>query len=544
MNGQFAIAIWDKNERRLLLVRDRPGIRPLFYYCNGRKLVFGSEVKAIFAVPGIPRGFDPRGIDQIFTFWTVVGEATCFEGIRQVPPGCWVEFAEGRLKSGRYWDYPLPDGDLADENPGGETFYREAFLDQLSRSVRLRLRADVTVGSYLSGGIDSSAIAFLAQKEKGGNLKTYGIEFTDESLDESAYQLQMADHLGADHRRVRCDYSDIAEVFRSVVWHAEQPLFRTAPSPLYLLSRLVRDNGIKVVLTGEGSDEILWGYDLFKEAAILKFWAKDTGSRLRPQLFRRLYGHHPVYRNARYVNMLIELYRKTLTEIDDPFFSHMYRWQTNTKQKAFFSESFRNRVGTYDAIEHLRDLMPEGFRRFGDNGRAQYLECHLLLQGNLLSSQGDRMSMGHSVEGRYPFLDHELIEFCARLPARFKLRVLRDKYILRSTFRSKLPSTIATRPKHAYQAPEIHAFLDRGRLPEYERDAMNPEQVHEAGVFDPSAVSRLVGKAERLGSGPSGIRDNLAFVQILSTQIIHELFIKRPQQNNLVDHDYHVVTDA
>lgn len=544
MNGQFAIAIWNKDERRLVLVRDRPGIRPLHYFCDGKKLVFGSEIKAIFEDPDVPREFDPQGFDQIFTFWTEIGETSCFKAIRQVPPGCWVEFKHGRLTSGRYWDYPLPEEGVCDKDEGDEAFYREAFLDQLTRSVRLRLRADVTVGSYLSGGIDSSAIAYLAQKEKGSNLKTYGIEFSDKSLDESAYQLQMADHLGADHRHIRCEYGDISEVFRSVVWHAERPLFRTAPSPLFLLSKLVRDNGIKVVLTGEGADEILWGYDLFKEAAILRFWARDPESRMRPQLLRRLYGHHPTYRNPRYANMLIGLYRKALTETKDPFFSHRYRWQTNTKQKSFFSESFRDQLGTYDATEHLRSLMPEGFTKFSNSGRAQYLECHLLLPGNLLSSQGDRMSMGHSVEGRYPFLDHEVIEFCARMPARHKLRVLHDKYILRSAFKSKLPEAITTRPKHAYQAPEIQAFLSDGRLCDFVREAMSENQVNDAGVFDAEAVSRLVGRAERVTSRPSGIQDNLAFVQILSTQILYEQFIKRTPTAQPDDRDYHVIDDT
>ena len=544
LNGQFAIAIWEKDERRLFLVRDRPGIRPLFFFCDGKKLVFGSEIKAIFADRSIQRELDPRGIDQIFTFWTSIGETSSFKGIRQVQPGCWVEFKDGQLTSGRYWDYPLPKGDLTEEHPGDEHHYKEAFLEQLSRSVRLRLRADVTVGSYLSGGIDSSAIALLAQKEKGSNLKTYGIEFSDEFLDESAFQQQMVDHLGSDHRKIRCQHSDIAEVFRSVVWHAEQPLFRTAPSPLFLLSKLVRDDGIKVVLTGEGADELLWGYDLFKEAAVLRFWARDPDSKLRPQLFRRLYGHHPVFRNPRYASMLIGLYRPALADTTNPFFSHAYRWQTNAKQKALFSDTFRDRLGGYSATDHLRDLMPEDFPNFGNNGRAQYLECRLLLQGNLLSSQGDRMSMSHSVEGRYPFLDHEFIEFCARLPSRYKLRVLRDKYILRSAFKSTLPSTITTRPKHAYQAPEISSFVSNGRLSDYVREAMSAGRVDEAGVFDAPAVTQLVERAERLTHEQSGIRDNLAFVQVLSTQILHDRFIKQPWDVELDDREFHVIDDT
>lgn len=544
LNGQFAIAIWDKNERRLLLVRDRPGIRPLYFFSDSRRLVFGSEIKAIFADPTVPREFDPQGIDQIFTFWTLIGSTTCFKGINQVPPGCWVEYKEGELRSGRYWDYPLPEDDCSPEDSRGEQYYREALIDQLTRSVRLRLRADVTVGSYLSGGIDSSVVAHLAQKEKRGGLKTYAVEFTDELLDESRYQRIVAAHLKTDHQSIRCRPSDIGEVFRKVIWHCEQLVFRTAPSPLYRLAGLVHEDDVKVVLTGEGSDEVLWGYDLYKEAVIRRFWARDPKSKMRPILFKRLYGHHPAFRNPRYFNMLIDFFRQDLTCTGDPFYSHLTRWQNSTSQKGYYSEDFRKLLDSYDAVDHLRRLLPEDFSGYGFNGKAQYLECQTLLPGYLLSSQGDRMSMSHSVEGRYPYLDHEFIEFCARLPARYKLRVLHDKYLLRTAFRSELPEGISGRPKHAYQAPEIQGFLIDGRLVEYVRDELSEDRIKETGVFDPSKLSQLVAKAERLNEGRGGTRNNQAFVQALSAQILYSQFIKRKPQPGPKKALDHVITDA
>ncbi|RMD83588.1 MAG: asparagine synthase (glutamine-hydrolyzing), partial [Candidatus Dadabacteria bacterium] len=531
LNGQFAISIWDKQAHRLVLVRDRPGIRPLFYHWNGKRLVFASEIKALFADPAVPRELDPRGIDQVFTFWTLLGDSTCFREIRQLPPGHFLTLSDGELSVSRYWDYPLGDAVEAGNSNRNDHWYAEALRDQLSRAVRLRLRADVPVASYLSGGIDSSVVAFLAQQSITSQLNTYAVEFDDPLLDESPFQREVALHLDTCHRSVRCAGTDIGRVFPDVVRHAEQPLFRTAPAPLYLLSALVHRDAIKVVLTGEGSDEVLWGYDLFKELQIRRFWSKQPDSRLRPLLLRRLYSHHPTYREARYFSLLTDFYRRHLLETDHRYYSHLDRWANSASQKSFYSSDVRAELDGYDPLTTLDSLLPPDFDRYSPVEKAQYLECHTLLPGYLLSSQGDRMSMAHSVEGRYPFLDHEFIEFCARLPARYKLRVLHDKFILRRAFAACLPRAIVERQKHAYQAPEIPGFMENGHLMEYAAEALSESAIRKVGLFDPVKVSRLVAKAKSRTLDRTGTRNNLAFVQILSTQLLHHFFVDQADES-------------
>jgi len=277
LNGQFAIALWDEPARRLILVRDRAGILPLFYTQQQGRLIFGSEVKAMLpALDAAPR-LDPTALDQLMTFWAPVSPRTMFENVFEVSPGQMLVAEDGRLRQRRYWDWSFPqDGVYRRES---EASLAEELRELLIDATRLRLRADVPVGAYLSGGLDSSILTAVIHRHGDARLRTFSIGFSDQALDESNFQQQMIRHLGAEHSEILCHGRDVGERFMQTVWAAESPMLRTAPTPMGMLSGLVRQHGYKVVLTGEGADEVFGGYDIFKEFKIRQFWARQPRSR-------------------------------------------------------------------------------------------------------------------------------------------------------------------------------------------------------------------------------------------------------------------------
>ncbi len=524
MNGQFAIAIWDRPLQRMVLARDRIGIRPLFYYRSDSALVFGSEIKSLLTTGRVPRRWNERALDQVFTFWVPVPPHTVLADVLELPPGCVMTVENGDAKISRYWSWPFPGPDAL--RWGTADDLQEEFLDELRRSVALRLRADVEVGAYLSGGIDSSAIVNLVGELRPSGLRTFSIGFDEESYDERPFQEIVTAHQRTEHTCRTCSYEDIEQAFESTVWHAETPLFRTAPTPLFLLSRAVRDHGLKVVLTGEGADEILLGYDLFREVKLRRSWARFPDSRMRPALFRGLYAYLPQFSNPRYAELAVQAFKSSL-DGDSPFYSHSIRWKNSVANKAYYSSALKSRLGDYRPEDDLAVLLPRGYSDADDIGRAQYLEIITLLRGYLLASQGDRMSMAHSVEGRYPFLDHQFVEFASRLPRRVKLAGMKDKFILRRAMSGRLPAEICHRPKIAYQAPEIRPFIrpDGMRSTLVDRYLCR-EAVETTGLFSFERVDRLVRKAEMSGLTRMGTRDNMAFVQILSTQILSSRLLR------------------
>jgi asparagine synthase (glutamine-hydrolysing) len=524
LNGQFALGLWHPGKRRLVLARDRIGIRPLYYWHSGETFVFGSEIKSLLASGRVPRRIDERALDHVFTFWVPVADRSIVENVREVPPGCRLVLEDGRVRIERYWDWPFPrqDGRLE----GDARSLRGEFLDALRRSVELRLRADVEVGAYLSGGIDSSSIVSLVSDLRPAGLRTFSIGFEEESYDERPFQEIVSRRHGTLHHCQTCDYDDIERHFAAAVWHAETPLFRTAPTPLFMLSQAVRDAELKVVLTGEGADEVLLGYDLFREVRLRRFWARRPDSKMRPQLFRRLYAYLPQFKNPRYANLAIQSFKASL-DSDSPHYSHEIRWANSIANKGYYSDGLRERLEGVDPLQELSAGLPEGYHEADDIDRAQYLEIATLLRGYLLASQGDRMSMAHSVEGRYPFLDHEFVEFCSRLPRRAKLAGLKDKHVLRVAMEGRLPETICRRPKIAYQAPEIRPFVRAdGRRSTLVDRHLSGEALRESGLFAPDRVERLVRKAEVSDQARMGTRDNMAFVQILSSQILFDRFVR------------------
>jgi asparagine synthase (glutamine-hydrolysing) len=524
-NGQWALALWDSMRHTLVLARDPYGVRPLYVAEANGRLYFASEVKALFAaVPSLTREFDPVGLDQVLTFWTTVAPRTVFAGIEEIEPGSVRTYTPAGVRHARAWDpsFPVEGGGFKGSLEDATSEVRTA----LEKATNLRmLRADVPVGSYLSGGLDSSTIAALALRAKQSRFSTFSLRFEDAEYDETTFQRQMAEYLGSDHHEVLVSRADIARIFPDVIAHTERPILRTAPAPLYLLSKLVNKSGIKVVLTGEGADEMFAGYDLFREAKVRRFWSRRPSSTKRPLLLDRLYPYlarSPVSQRA----MARHFFGQHLDQAGDPGFGHALRWQGASALKRMLSAHVSDQLNGMDAISNLIARLPADFPRWTPLAQDQYLEVHTLMSGYLLSSQGDRMLMAHSVEGRFPFLDRHVGALAESLPPQFKLRVLDEKHVLKAAARGLVPESVLQRPKQPYRAPDALSFASP-EAAEWIDEVASPRAIADAGVFAPQAGQHLIEKCRKAGQTQFSNSDNMAVVALLSTQLVHHTFIRR-----------------
>jgi len=520
LNGQFAFAIWDRGRRSLFLARDRLGIRPLFYTFARGVVLFASEIKALLTAPEVKAEIDPFVLSQVLTLWTPLPGRTIFCDIHALPPGHFMLARKGEITIRRYWELNFPA--IREGAKGSEEAYRRQLRELLVDATHLRLRADVPVGAYLSGGLDSSATAALVRCYTDSELYTFSIAFAERAFDERQYQEEASAFLQTDHRRLECHNRDIADVFPGVVWHAEVPILRTSPAPMYLLSRLVQESGIKVVVTGEGADEILGGYNIYKEDKVRRFWAREPDSSWRPLLLQRLYPYvHGL--DVGPGAYLKAFFGYKLTEVDRPTYSHLLRWRNGMRLRRYLSPEVRTTLGNYDPVVEFEAGLGSDFLQWSPLSRAQYIEMTLFMSEYLLSSQGDRMTAAHSVEGRYPFLDHRVVEFAASLPPKYKLRGLQEKYLLKKAVADLLPASITERPKQPYRAPIAESFLGEER-PDYVAQLLSPSEIEGAGYFDPTAVSMILRKHQR--GLPLSEGDEMALVAVLSTQLLHRLFIQ------------------
>ncbi len=543
LNGQFAFAIWDSGRRELFMARDRMGIRPLYYANTGKDFVFASEIKSILESGLVRAEFDLTALNQVFTFWSIPSPDTLFRNIYEVPPGHYLVLGGDRPASGRtgggksgdhdrdtaggrsglqikpYWELKF----AAEEYPSrsfGEA--KEEFDALIADAVRLRLRSDVQVAAYLSGGIDSSATTWYIKQAEPGLLNTFSIGFEDAEFDETPYQESASGWLNTVHRSVLCRNRDIASNFAQVLWHTEIPLMRTAAVPMFLLSGLVHENGIKVVITGEGADEFLGGYNIFKEALIREFWSRYPDSHLRPLLLQKLYPYLGQF-HGRKTSMHRMFFGHRLSDTASPVYSHLVRWNNSSHVRNHLHPDLFDSVRT-DPVDMLLDQLPPSLNKWGVLERAQWIEATLFMSGYLLSSQGDRVAMAHSVEGRYPFLDHRVIEFCAGLPSEYKIRGLNEKYLLKSLMKGKLPEKVIDRPKQAYRAPVATSLLSKD-APEYFRELLTPSRISAYGFFKSDSVAKLT---EKITSGKVITEtDNMSVAGILSTQILADLFLSK-----------------
>lgn len=535
LNGQWAIALYDQKEQTLTFSRDRLGVRPLYLCRHGDKLWFGSEVKAFFAADAsIPRALDAVGLSETFNFWTVVPPQTVFEGVTELEPAhtLVVSLRDGSSRKFAYWRAQFPvdgeggfEGSLADATEA----VRAALLD----ATRLRmLRADVPVGSYLSGGLDSSLIASLGKEAKGSGFNTFSLRFKDAEYDETQYQRLMSEKLGTEHHEVVVDYPDIANVFPEVIRLTERPILRTAPAPLHALSKLVRQHDIKVVLTGEGADEMFAGYDLFREGKVRRFWAKHPASEMRPRLLERLYPYlarSPVAQRA----ISRQFWARGLDKWREPGFTHLPRWQSAQALQRLFHPEVKAKAQGTDVVARLLSTLPPEFPRWTYLAQDQYLEIRTLLSGYLLSSQGDRMLMGNSVEGRFPFLDRNVVDLAFALPDSYKLHVLDEKHVLKQVARGRVDEKVLNRPKQPYRAPDAVAFTTT--QPEWLDSLLSVTELKKSNLFDPKAASALWAKCRSRTTGePFSNADNMGVVGVISTELLHQqLVAQQPQTHDV-----------
>lgn len=519
-NGQFAFAVWDPRDGTLHLARDRFGKLPLYYARPGGGFCFASEAKALFASGKVVARIDPESLWETIHLWAPTDERTMFEGVHSLPPGSTAVLRrDGQLSIRRYWALDLSDERVDRSMTEDQALEELDFL--LGDAVRLRLRADVPVAAYLSGGLDSSVLCALAQQQLGGTLQTFSIAFAQERYDEQGFQHAVAHELATQHRSDVVGDAMIGELLPRTVEHSEAVLLRSAPAPLMRLSGLVHEHGTRVVLTGEGADEIFGGYDLFKEVGIRQFWARRPDSSARPALFRRLYPY--LFQSPRASLMLQDFFGVGLDEPDALDFSHRIRWTNSGRIARFLSDDATERLRGVDPTARLMASIPDEVRSWRPLARAQYLEIRTLLSQYLLSSQGDRMLMANSVEGRFPYLDHRFADFSARLPDRLKLRGLHEKVLLKRFARGRVPSAVVDRHKFPYRAPIAEALTGPG-APAWAREQLGRDAVDAVGLFDGAKVARLVAKLAAGAARPSEA-DNMALMAVATTQLLADAFV-------------------
>lgn len=519
-NGQFAFCIWDKYKKELFLARDRVGIRPLFYWSQNGEFAFCSEIKGLFCLDRIERSFNSDNLAQVFTFWTTLTPNTPFSNIFELQPGHFMHVNSAGIKIEEFWKLKFPSGN---EN---QTTSLTDSIDELNvllkDAVKIRLKADVPVGAYLSGGLDSSVTTSYINDIDPQVLNTFSIGFKDKAYDETDYQQEAARFFKTNHTAFTCSSGEIAENIAETIWHTEFPILRTSPIPMFMLSKKVRESNIKVVITGEGADEILAGYNIYKEAKIRRFWAKYPNSKVRPKLLTKLYPYLPLLKDS--PNFALKMFfGYKLEDTSDPLYSHILRWNNTSRIKSFFSNDFAQTIKENNPESEIYPTLPDEFESWSDLAKSQYLESIIFMSGYLLSSQGDRMAMGNSVEGRYPFLDYRVIEFCSRLPDRQKLNCLNEKFILKKLSVGKVPESISNRPKQPYRAP-ISSIFCNDQTPEFINEILSDELLNSFGIFDAKKVKSLKSNIQQKNI-VSEI-DQMAIVGILSTQLLYKMFIQ------------------
>ncbi len=509
-NGQFAFALHDTIAAVTHLVRDRSGICPLFVARTPRSIVFASETRAIHATGLLEPAPNPAALNAVFRLWAAPGRACVFAGIESVEPGsAWCVDRNLRVHESRYHA-------AQPRESNAPAPCEDEVAQLLQDAVRLRLRADIPVGAYLSGGLDSSLIVRLMLAASTARLETFSLRFNDPafdpSFDEGNAQREAAQTFGVAHHELSVSPHDITSALPDVVDHAETPLLRAGPVPMFLLSRFVRDHGIRVVLTGEGADEYFGGYDIFKEAKLRAFLARDPESLQRQALIKRLHPYVVSTGDA----MWQHFFGATRTDAF-PFESHEARWRNNEWSLRFLAPEVRDALSSDDMRAQVLAAMPQHATRGDEMERAQSLEIATFLAPYLLSSQGDRMLMAHGVEGRFPFLDPRVMTLAAQLTSAQKVIGLREKALLRRVAARVLPRTMARRKKWPFRAPLQGAFFG-GNAPEYVREALSPSALNDCPLFEPRSAATLCARALSADSNLSE-REQMASFGILTTQL-------------------------
>lgn len=469
LNGQFAICLYDSQKEALFLVRDHFGVCPLFFTEVDNQLVFGSEIKAILKHPSVKKEVNLTALDQMFTFPGLVSPTTFFKGISSVKPGHYLEVKKEGVSLHEYWDleYPL---ESEEEEERSEEYYTDKLEALLSKSVGYRLNADVPVGFYLSGGLDSSLVgAFMHKHRPGHEFKSFSISYPkeeDKEHDESRFQRLVADQLKTKHHEINFDFKRVAENLKEAIYFSEGALKESYNTCSLALSKSVRNNNIKVILSGEGSDEFLGGYVGYRfdvQRRENKHQQKDMEDILDEQMREKLWG-------------------------DADFFYETNFYSLNETKEAIYSDQLNGLKNQFDCLENLEldKSKLEGRHPFH---KRSYLDLKLRLSDHLVSDHADRVNYANSVEGRYPFLDIELIEFIKTIPPSVKLKGLVEKYILKKVAKKYLPDEISKRQKFSWVAPSSVQLLKNDI--DWVNDMLSEERIRRQGYFNPATVERL-----------------------------------------------------
>lgn len=517
LNGQFAILIWDKVKKALFVARDRLGMRPLYVYPRSEGVYFSSELKAFDAIYPGQRQFSPAHLLDHALLWNTLGSDSVYQSIRSVCSGTYEEYRSAEMiAQKRYYDIGQHfNGEFTATSFDAA---RESFAEQLEQSIQLRLRSDVPVGGYLSGGIDSSVICSRTRQYKQDQFRTFSVEFEDAQFDESNYQKLVSEAIQSQHETVRISADTISDHFLDAIYHTERPIFRTAPIPMYRLSDRVRQTDIKVVLTGEGADEILFGYDSFKELKILEQWRAGETSETINSAISNLYPHLNHYADSKQFGLIKMYYEGFLDCFDNEFAGLNIRMNNNKVLANYLNKDWQLDYNNHGLRERLIATLPGNFTSWSLLQKNSYLEIKTLLQGYLLSSQGDRMALGNSIEGRYPFLDHNLIDFVFSLPDEYKLHGFSEKHLLKQAYSQHIPQAILDRPKRPYMAPDIAAFYRGNQLVDVAAELLSQDKIRAYGCFDVKMVERFLRKFRDGVPAQLGYRDNMLFTFMLSTQ--------------------------
>jgi asparagine synthase (glutamine-hydrolysing) len=511
--GQFAVSLWDRSSRTLILGRDRVGICPLYYTEVDGWLLWGSEVKALLASGLVTARPDPAGIDHLFNFFCAGTTRTYFDGIKSLPPGHYLRIRDGRVEMRKYWDLDFPDAGqerrLDDPSPLVDEF--EGLLRQ---AVERRLRGDVPVVSYISGGLDSTVVLGLSSRHRGEAVPSFTIGLDRAGPDERSQSAESAAALGSRLTTVTMDRSKIASAFPELTLAAEGPVLDTSCAALLRLAEAVHEQGYKVALTGEGADEALAGYVWFKGQKIRDTISARLGPGL-PRLTRRLLlaavgggsAHRPPERAIRDIR---------------PAQQDMYEL-IGQARSLLYSGAMWDRLDGHDPYADL-DITNDRIGRWHPLNQSLYVGYKVMLAGLLMISKGDRITMNASVEGRYPFLDDDVINFCAGIAPEYKLHGMTEKWILRRVAAKTLPLRIANRPKTMFRANLAHTFLDANR-PAWVDQLLSPESLRRTGYFDPQSVSRQ--RARQVAMPRITARRfvlDVGLTCVVSTQLWHHLF--------------------